>query len=77
MASEVSRSLAHAPGETASYYFGPLITEREMGILEWDDFALLSETEVFLEVVSAFVIGGREKRGAVTWHRPEPHPCFS
>lgn len=38
MAFEVSPSLTHVPDATASYYFGPLITEREMGILEWDDF---------------------------------------
>lgn len=38
MAFEASPSLAHVPDATASYYFGPLITEREMGILEWDDF---------------------------------------
>lgn len=43
MASEVSPSLTHGPGETASYFSGPLIIEREMGILGWDDFLLFGQ----------------------------------
>lgn len=63
MAFEVSPSLAHVPDATASYYFGPLITEREMGILEWDDFLSFGDrdTSFSREVVFAFVCGRNKK----------------
>lgn len=43
MAFEVSPSLTYVPRAIASYYFGLLITEREMGILEWDEFLLFGD----------------------------------